>query len=456
MPDCQLDQWSTEASCEPLIRVGLVLPSDGLQQATLGLPANGYRLRCDEQDARPCHGRVAVTLTADEGVAVDGRSCRRLRFEPVVDTPLAAGGGVRVEGVVAGRGFHWQHVIAPMHQGVVEVRGYSQGLLVLNELPLENYLTGVITAEMSGRCPIEFLKSQCVVARSWVLARSEPKHTEWPIHRCNDDCCQRFQGTTGLTERAAEAVRGTRGQVVADQAGRIIDANYSKSCGGIIERAENVWFVHKTGQRSAPDAPRGSAVERFFPVNDANLNEFLAGDWLAGTDVFCSPAVVPEADLPGYLGKVDDGGGHFRWRFEYTRAEVEQLLRAKYFAVRPQLEPLRELRGLKVVSRGDSGRISRLELEYIGESGGTCTHLIESEYNIRAALHEKFLYSSAMAIDVQRSTAGAVERIVLRGAGWGHGAGLCQIGALGMALRGYTCPDILSHYFEGVRIRACY
>lgn len=484
MSACSLSQWTPDTGQEPVIRVGVVLPVDGMQRLRAEVPARAYDVMSDgSKAARVAAGdldlgveEAGVAIRDAQGIIARGSVIRLVPVEPAASTQ---GSGVRLHDVITGRGFHWQKRVSFSLEGVLEFRAFDGCLLGVNELGLEDYLQGVITAEMSGRCPVEFLKSQCVVARSWVLAHTEQKHTAWPIDRCNDDCCQRYHGTSYLTPRAAEAVTATRGQVVMDAAGHIIDANYSKSCGGVIEAPEHVWFISKSCQRAAVDAPASSPARRFLPVTPGNLDEFLGGDWLETTDVFCSPNVVPDADLPRYLGSVDEGGGHFRWCVEYTRAQLEDLLRIKLRHVftaetaaastgpvlvadlPPKVVDCRmptphQLVDLQVLERGPSGRASRMEFDYIDVKGRLHQVIIRSEYRIRELLHEKFLFSSAFKFEIDRDTAGAIERVRIRGAGWGHGAGLCQIGALGMAVKGYVCRDILRHYFEDVDLHALY
>lgn len=486
MQACSLSQWSVESRCEPHIRVGIVLPADGMAQLIADVPARQYELILDARSAgRIDEESVRLTVDGNEVVVHDARGTSRraaiIRLVPVERSEPTQGSGVRLHDVVTGRGFHWQKRVTFSMEGVLEFRAVDGLLLGVNEIALEDYLQGVITAEMSGRCPVEFLKSQCVVARSWVLAHTEPKHADLPIDRCNDDCCQRYHGTSYLMPRAAEAVAGTRGQVVSDATGRIIDANYSKSCGGIIEAPEHVWFISKSCQRAAVDAPADSVSRRFMPVTQDNLDEFLTGAWLQNTDVFCSPTVVPDRDLPQYLGSVDDGGGHFRWCVENTPIEIEDLLRRKLAHVFSTEAPhsaesgdavlvadtppavvacsvpaISRFRDLRVLDRGPSGRASRIQIEYADAAGNLQRIIIRSEYRIREVLHTKFLYSSAFAVEIDRDVAGWPAKIRLRGAGWGHGAGLCQIGALGMATKGYACRDILRHYFEGVDLQALY
>lgn len=484
---CSLAEWHTDCGREPSIRVGVVLPADEMRSLRIDLPPAPYDLLVDGRPVGRMRDRAAELHVGQRGVQWrdDGGQTvaagETLRLVAAAPAPVQQGSGVRLHDVVTGRGFHWQKRVGFTFEGVLEFRAVAGRLLVVNELGLEDYLQGVITAEMSGRCPIEFLKTQCIVARSWVLAHTEPKHTDLPIDRCNDDCCQRYQGTTSWTPSAAEAVIATRGQVVTDAAGHIIDANYSKSCGGIIEAPEYVWFTPKTCQRAAVDAPVDSPCRRFLPVIEDNLDDFLGGGWLAGADVFCSPNIVPDRDLPRYLGSVDEGGGHFRWTVTYSRDQLENVLRrklARVFAepgepasveagrilvadlppreVACRVPAIARLSDLRVVQRGPSGRACELEIEYEDRAGRRCRVGIRSEYRIREVLHEKFLYSSAFKVSIERGGDGTPAAISLIGAGWGHGAGMCQIGALGMAVRGYSCRDILTHYFAGVEIRALY
>nr|HQA46637.1 SpoIID/LytB domain-containing protein [Phycisphaerae bacterium] len=452
-----------ETGVEPRLRVGVVLPSDQMQRIRLTIPDAPYRLLLDGRAGHaPPAGSAEVVC---EGQRVRFRAADRtsepagiLTIVPASEGPLQRGGGIEVRGVLTGRGFHWQKRTHFRIPGTIEFRVADDHLLVVNELPLEQYLTCVVTSEMSGACPLEFLKSQVLVARAWVLVHTEDKHPGLPIDRCNDDCCQRYQGTTFLTPSAIEAVRSTRGQAIFHAGGGIIDANYSKSCGGIIEAPELVWGVSKPGQRSAVDAPKNSTMQRFLPVTQEKLDEYLSGSWLAQTDCFCSPNIVPEDELPRYLGGVDVGGRYFRWTLRYNREDLEQILRNKVFNGQTPAAPeaLATLTDLRPIRRGNSGRVIELAVDYLDPMGHSRVHTITDQHRIRDALHEKFLYSSAFDVRIERDNAGVPTHIKLVGAGWGHGAGLCQIGALGMALQGYDAASIVSHYFADVSIRTCY
>lgn len=463
MTCCSLSEWTLDAREEPMIRIGVVLPEDRMNSILVRIPEGPFEVSSGRGQAEAvCSVKGKVAVEARQVVFFSERGmigpAERIRVRAQRNWQPEVGAGVQLRGVRTGRGFHWEKRISPTFTGILEFSVCQGFLLVVNELPVEDYLPSVLAGEMSGDCPLEFLKSQCLVARSWVLAHTEDKHPGMPIDRCNDDCCQRHLGTNDLTPRALEAVRLTRGQVLVDERGRLIDANYSKNCGGIIETPENVWSVAKAGQRAAVDAPPGSQVHRFFPLTADKLDEYLTGSWLQETDVFCSPHVVPEEALPWYLNKVDEGGGHFRWKVEYDREELETILRKKYFGRQDpaRTAPLQTLTDLRVTLRGESGRATDLEIEYLGPAGATHVVHVQSEYAIREVLHAKFLFSSAFAIDIQRDATRVPKRVTFIGAGWGHGAGMCQIGALGMALKGHDCASIVKHYFEGVEIRACY
>ena len=382
------------------------------------------------------------------------RSCaaRGFRLACPAPLPLAREAGVLVHDVPTGRGFHWQKRIDQSLPGTLELRAGAQGVVLINELPLEAYLGGVITAEMSGACPVEFLKAQCIVARSWLLAMTEPKHRDAGFDRCNDDCCQRYQGTGDLSDAALAAVQATRGQALLAPDGAVLDANYAKCCGGITETPWAVWGLEKPGIRPVVDAPAESFARHFLPVTDQNIDEYLDGAGVGTAGCYCSPEVVPPEVLGRYLGRVDTADNYFRWTVRYERAELEALLRAKL----ADPDELGELRGVRVRARGVSGRAYSVETEWRAAAGGTTLRRIDTEYRIRQALHSKFLYSSAFAVRTQHDAAGRLTTVVLRGAGWGHGVGMCQSGALGMALTGAEAEAICRHYYPGAGLATLY
>lgn len=372
---------------------------------------------------------------------------------PAADVPPnAAASHLIIEDVPAGRGFHWQSTRTQHFTGAIDILHDPRGLMVVNELRLEDYLAGVITAEMSSACPAKFLQAQCITARSWLLARGERKHEHEPFDRCNDDCCQRFQGETDISAEAARAVADTAGKVLLTPHGRVLDANYSKCCGGISETPRCVWGVDKPGLSSVVDASAESIARRFAPLREEQLAAFLLQDWHAGAGVYCSPSVVSPDDLRRFLGPVDVIDDYFRWTCQTTgRAMAENLRRTI-----PAAAHIDTIRDLRVLERGVSGRVLRLEIGGADENGESRSIVLGNQYDIRLGLHEKFLFSSALLMEFDRGVCGEVGQVTMHGAGWGHGVGLCQIGALGMALQGHDSTAILRHYFPQSRLTTAY
>ena len=450
----------------PEVRVGIVLPADGITRLPLAVPDVAYRLSGPSVAARTVRAATLECAVAGEAVRVrlagaELGTAPAWTLQPAGDRSRScdadglAGPAVRVDSVIAGRGFHWQTTTQQSLPGALTVRSVQGRLMLATRLPLEEYLAGMITAEMSGRCPLEFLKAQCVVARSWTLARSERKHDDLGLDLCNDDCCQRYQGSAALTDSARRAVCQTSGEVLLDESATLVDANYSKSCGGIVEAPEAVWGSAKPGLSAVVDAPpAGPRLEtgntaRFCPVTEQNIGEYLTGAWLSECDAWCSPRSVDDDAASAYLGRVDRGGGFFRWTVSYDRRRLEEILRSKS-APDSSLNDLVELCDIIVTQRGVSGRATALDVVYLDAAGQRAVAAIGDQYRIRRALHEKFLYSSAFRVRVDRDPprpTGRAIRFHFDGAGWGHGTGLCQIGALGMALAGHDYRAILAHYF---------
>jgi len=443
-----IHRWSRSQNREPVVRIGVVLDEDRADALHLTLSTNSHRLIADGGHELPL-GRSAIEFGhAAEGVVVradDGRphtsSCWRL--VPAGRQPVEKGGGITVRDVIAGRGFHWQKRVDQTFVGSLEIAPSSGGLVVVNEVGLEAYLAGVITSEASGSCPTAFLEAQCVVARSWMLALFEDKHPGQPFDRCNDDCCQRYHGTNDLSDAAVRAVTTTRGRVLVDGDGNMVDANYSKCCGGVSEDPVFVWGETKSGISVVVDAPVDSAARRFLPVTDLARTEYLTGSWISDTDVYCSPNAVSAEDLSRYLGRVDDVGQYFRWTHGVDRAELESRFRSRLDGA----EQLTRLTGLVPTRRGVSGRVCAMDVRFEEDGGGVRTVRVEGELLIRGLLSDKVLYSSAFDVAADAGTDQLPKSFELRGAGWGHGVGFCQMGGLGMALAGLSSGEILKHYF---------
>ena len=449
--------WRPASGREPVVRIGVVLDVDAMDRLGMEIPDEAYELRGKGSPARTLRKLRLEARAGDDAVLlrIEDAAFERApvwRIVPHAEQPLERGAGALVRDVVAGRGFHWRKRIDQRLTGVLELRPGPRGLILVNELPIEPYLAGVITAEMGAECPVEFLKAQCVVARSWLLALTEHMHDGQPFDRCNDDCCQRYQGTEEISPQALAATVETRGLALLDPQGEVVDANYSKGCGGVSETPEHVWGKAKPGLTSIVDAPPGGPEHRFAPVSEAGFAEYLAGAWIADTKVYCSPNVVPPKDFPKYLGRVDEGGDYFRWQARVSAEELAANLH-KHVA---DADGLARVTDLRVEARGVSGRATRLEVAFVDRDGEERTALLDSEYRIRQALHPDFLYSSAIDIAIERDDAGQPVAFAYRGAGWGHGAGLCQIGALGMGLCGIGHAEILKHYFPTTRLATVY
>lgn len=460
-----LNDFRPGRDAEPTIRVGVVLTSDDRSTVEFEPAGAAYHLvPIDGGAPSPAAsaGRISIELSGT-GLAATVNAepigaARGWRLEPVSADEDRSAARAWVHRVVAGRGFHWEKEISVVQPGAFEITRRNNRVLVVGELGVEDYLAGVITSEMGRECPAEFLKAQCVVARSWTMAHTEHKHDDLGFDYCNDDCCQRFHGVEMISPPARDAVQSTAGEVLLADGEVIVDANYSKSCGGVVEDALAVFGVPKRGLSVLVDAPAESPLRTMAPVDDSRIGEFLGGAWLEQCDAYCSPQVVPNAELKRFLGPVDTGEGFFRWKVAYAREELEHLLRIKMFdrlSVPPE-EALTELVDLRVTRRGYSGRAVAIELTYVDPAGLYRTRTLEDQYWIRHALAPSFLYSSAVMIETARRPDGRLDWVTLRGAGWGHGVGFCQIGGLGMALKGFTYDAILRHYFPEAKLHKVY
>jgi SpoIID/LytB domain protein len=328
-------------------------------------------------------------------------------------------------------------------------------IAVINEIPLEDYLKSVISSEMSGAAPMEFLKAHAILSRSWLLAaldrkkktketsESSEKITDEEVIRwhdreehdlfevCADDHCQRYQGITKIiSKQAQEAVRETRGMVITYQ-DKICDARYSKACGGLTENFDTAWddkrvpYLGSISDTSVSHHPIGTEEE--------------ASAWmLSAPDAYCN--TNDEGLLEKILPDFDrETKAFFRWRVEYSRAELEEILKDKSgfdFGTLKEIVP---------ITRGPSGRMSRVKI--VGSKRGI---VVGKELEIRRWLSRTHLYSSAFIVKVEAG------RFIFHGAGWGHGVGLCQIGAAIMATQGFSAEEILKHYFRGVEIKKIY
>lgn len=365
--------------------------------------------------------------------------------------------------VMIGISFHWERKEDQTFQGNLILKPREDGTVtVISEISLEDYLQSVISSEMSPKAPPEFLRAHAILSRSWLLKTLERKRqakgasvisienmaeneiVHWYEQEdhdffdvCADDHCQRYQGITKIiSEKAAEAVRETRGEVIVYN-NEICDARFSKVCGGLTEEFATAWDnIHIPYLKTISDMP---------VAYDAVSTEEDAVRWiLSDPSAYCNTkdAAILENILPDFDRETK---AFFRWKAEYSRQELEEILRDKSgidFGVLKDIEPL---------SRGPSGRIYRLRIV-----GSKKSIIVGKELEIRRWLSRSHLYSSAFIVKAEYNLQGDVERFIFHGAGWGHGVGLCQIGAAVMAVRGFTAEEILKHYFTNVEIRNIY
>jgi len=347
--------------------------------------------------------------------------------------PAEAGASFAIDDIVIGIGFHWERKERQVFRGDLRLVKRT-GLTAINDVSLEEYVTSVISSEMSASCPLELLKAHAVISRSWLcFPKLQPETTgpgnvsirqgdvimRWygrEAHEdfdvCADDHCQRYQGITkAYSPSVAEAARATAGEVL-DYGGKICDARFSKCCGGLTEEYQSAWDDRSVPYLiSFPDTDEKGHV--YCDTNDKTLLAQI---------------------LPGFDQETRD---FYRWTVKYSGEDIRQLVWSRLsedVGIVLDLEPL---------ERGPSGRIIRLRIH-----GTEKSLVIGKELEIRRALSRSHLYSSAF--DVERDG----EKFVLNGKGWGHGVGLCQIGAAVMASRGKNYREILRHYYPGTSTRS--
>ena len=398
----------------------------------------------------------------DGKVMWNGNSYEELLFEPIDE----ATGSFTLIGVTIGVNFHWERKENQSFRGALKLIVEHGKLTTVNILSVEDYLLSVISSEMSATASLELLKAHAVISRSWLLAQidknkklaqssetysaieqSDDEYIRWYDREdhvnfdvCADDHCQRYQGITReSTPTVRQAIDATWGQVLMYD-GELCDARFSKCCGGVYEEFENCWepkhYDYLVAKRDGED-------ENDFPdlTKEANAEEWI----LTKPKAFCNTtdAKILSQVLNNYDQETQD---FYRWTVEYTQQELAELVKN-----RSGLDYGR-IRDLQPVARGTSGRLYKLKI--VGEK---LTRVIGKELEIRRTLSPSHLYSSAFIVerhDVDGE--GYPAKFVLRGAGWGHGVGLCQIGAAVMGEQGYDYKEILLHYFINAQITTLY
>ena len=438
----------------PQVRVGI------MNEPTITFALNGdYRV-----NGTVCNGEHQARCV-DGMVEWCGNRYDELLFEPVD----AENASFTLKGVTIGVSFHWKRQEDQTFKGALHLIVEDGKLTPVNVLSVEDYLLSVISSEMSANASLELLKAHAVISRSWLLAQIHIEETVKTADRnplaegemmdtpeelvkwwdrddhvnfdvCADDHCQRYQGITrASTQKVEQAIRATWGQVLM-HGGALCDARFSKSCGGVMEEFENCW---EPQHHDYLQARRDGEDEENFPDLTREDN---AAEWiLSSPSAFCNttdPEILSQV-LNDYDQETKD---FYRWKVEYTQDELAQLIHK-----RTGIDYGRIL-DLQPVARGTSGRLYRLRI--VGEK---CERIIGKELTIRYALSPSCLYSSAFVVEKHDTDdQGNPAKFVLRGAGWGHGVGLCQIGAAVMGAKGYDYKQILLHYFVGASIEKRY
>jgi SpoIID/LytB domain protein len=433
---------------EPLLRVGIILPEDQINHIQIELPESiDYQIISDNKTHHPLQKKIckfeysANKIHLDEAIEAD-----YWRIEARQPYNIGSGAGIKVKNVVAGRGFHWEKSIDVFLPGSIEIRVYNNHPILINELPLEEYLMCVATSEMGAECPKTLIESQTIAARSWLLANIEQKHVNMGMDVCNDDCCQRYQGSGNLTSQSIAGARNTSGQVILYK-DKICDARYSKSCGGMMESFQTIWPGSELDYlKNIADAPEGFTHPSLPLTTEDKVRQWID----ESPETFCSSIIVDESSLKKYLGSVDEEGKYFRWQIEYSQKELCNLLNSKLNL------SANIIFSFKPIHRGGSGRLSQIEISFQNSQNQDKTYVLDSDYKIRQTFHKGFLYSSCFYIVSENIREDIPQKFILKGAGWGHGVGYCQIGALGMALNGYTTEQIVAHYYPGSELKKIY
>lgn len=367
--------------------------------------------------------------------------------------------------VTIGINFHWERKENQRFHGALKFIVEDEKITGINVIHVEDYLTSVISSEMSATASLELLKAHAVISRSWLLAQiqknkeiadinatytasvqTEKEFIRWYDREdhmhfdvCADDHCQRYQGITrASTEMVEQAIQATRGQALTYE-DKICDARFSKCCGGAFEEFQYCWEDVKHPYLVKQ---RDSKKAIFLP--DLRIHS-EAEKWIrTSPDAFCN--TKEKRILSQVLNNYDQETTDFyRWKVEYTQEEL-----AKLIFQRSGID-YGQVIDLIPIERGTSARISKLKI-----IGTKKTLIIGKELEIRRTLSPSHLYSSAFVVDKTEVKNGIPGKFILTGAGWGHGVGLCQIGAAVMGEQGYAYDEILLHYYIGAAIEKLY
>ena len=433
---------------EPHVTVGIVAGTDIRFALNKPYVAKGETIE----------GQQEVKL-AEGCILWKGNLYRELLF-----TPKAADASFSLFDVTIGVDFHWERKETQTFLGALKLVVEADKIQAINQLPVEDYLASVISSEMKATSSLELLKAHAVISRSWLLAQMEHRkqrkdsgdhffsfikkedeivrwydredHAIFDV--CADDHCQRYQGITRATEKkVVEAVKSTRGQVLS-HGGEICDARFSKCCGGVTEEFQYCWDnIPKPYLRAVADSGHKE-------LPDLRVEQ-TARKWILDQpEAYCN--TTDQKVLRQVLNDYDtETTDFYRWKVEYSQEELATLIDEKLKM------DFGGIKALTPVERGRSGRIARMRIE-----GTKRTLIIGKELEIRRALSKTHLLSSAFVIDTEGEKDGLPQRFILHGAGWGHGVGLCQIGAAMMGENGATYNEILLHYYQDAEIKKLY
>lgn len=452
------ENGSLRMSEQPTVDVGIVSGSRICFSLNRSYTAKGEVVE-GEQVVEYCEGSILW----------NGNQYRELTF-----LPTHKDASFSLHDVVIGINFHWERCETQTFLGSLHLVVEADKVCAINRLPVESYLESVISSEMSATSSLELLKAHAVISRSWLLVqmkrrketrsdaanffsfnKTEEELTRWYDREdhtifdvCADDHCQRYQGITKASSKHVEqAVKATEGEVLTHN-GDLCDARFSKCCGGATEEFQYCWD-------NDPKEYLSTTLDKALSQGEGDLfgNENVpdltveenAERWIrTAPDAFCN--THDHRILSQVLNDYDQETSDFyRWRVVYTQKELAEIVSDKL-----KME-LGQIVDLIPLSRGKSGRIYRLRIV-----GTDKTYTIGKELEIRRTLSKTHLYSSAFVVDKQNVENGVPKQFVLTGAGWGHGVGLCQIGAAVMGERGYNYRQILAHYYHNAKIEKIY
>lgn len=385
-------------------------------------------------------------------------------YKSVLINPLDSSSFFEVSNVKIGIDFHWERTQTQKFKGALKLIVENENIRLINVVGVEDYLLSVISSEMSEKASEEFLKAHSVISRSWVLSKinknsafgntlkakenleneiikwyDQDDHTNFDV--CADDHCQRYQGLPEeISEKLLNIIDQTWGEVLFYD-GEICDARFSKCCGGVSESFSSCWDDKDYPYLKPIVDNLSEGVNR--DVQILNLKDEICFEkWvMSRPKTFCNVDLsLADGILSRIMNNYDcETKDFYRWKVEYSKDELSELVKEK------SGEDYGEIIDIIPILRGDSGRLIKIKIV-----GTKSTKIIGKELEIRRTLSKTHLFSSAFIVKKEN------DKFVFYGAGWGHGVGLCQIGAAIMGENGYSYKEILAHYYKGAEIKKVY